>query len=369
MLKTWQRLKQTPSLWSRYFIREKVITAIREFFLARSFHEVEVPLLAPALPAESYLEVFETTLLDRRRQSSRAFLTASPEMFLKKLLVAGIGNCFTITKSFRNTEGQSNLHNPEFTMLEWYRVEADYKDVMKDIENLICYIHQQLYSSREERSDESRSYSKGSSRLRSNNKYILTYQDQTIDLTPPWERLSMVEAFRRYAKIQLEEALTIEFIQQVASQKGYSFTPETTWEELFHQIYLNEVEPHLGQGRPTIIYDFPSQMAALAKKKADDPRFAERFEVYIAGLELGDCYSELTDWKEQEERFKKEIGERRRLGKIDHPYDQDFIEALKVGLPKCAGLALGVDRTVMLFADVPRIQDTLFFPAKEMWDE
>ena len=107
---------------------------------------------------------------------------------------------------------------------------------------------------------------------------------------------------------------------------------------------------------------------ALAKKKKSDPRFVERFEVYIAGLELGDCYSELTDWKEQEERFIAETKERKRLGKINYPYDKDLIDALKVGLPKCSGLALGVDRTVMLFADVPRIQDTLLFPASEMWE-
>ena len=341
-------------LWQQYFMREKVIVAIRDFFLKEKFHEIETPLLASALPAESYLEVFETTLLDRHRKPKRAFLTASPEMFLKKLLVAGVGNCFSITKSFRNTEDLSHTHNPEFTILEWYRVGADYKDLMKDTEELFVHIYQHLFANNKTIKQFS-------------NKYILTYQNKTIDLTPPWERISMVAAFKKYAGVDLEKALTLETILPVAKTKGYQIGPKTTWEELFHQIYLNEIEPHFGKGRPTIIYDFPSQMAALAKKKDTDPRFAERFEVYIAGLELGDCYSELTDWKEQETRFKKETLERKRMGKTAYPYDADLIDALKAGLPKCSGLALGVDRAVMLFADVPRIQDTLFFPSGEMW--
>lgn len=179
----------------------------------------------------------------------------------------------------------------------------------------------------------------------------------------------MVEAFKKYAKMNLERFLTLGKIASIAKKKGYKVTHDNTWEQLFNQIYLNEVEPHLGRGRPTILYDFPSQMAALSRKKKDDPRFAERFEIFIEGLELGDAYSELSDWKEQEERFRQEVKQRRRLGKIDHPYDKDFIEALKAGLPRCAGLAMGVDRVLMLFADTKRIQDTLFFPVEEMWEK
>jgi lysyl-tRNA synthetase class 2 len=176
----------------------------------------------------------------------------------------------------------------------------------------------------------------------------------------------MVAAFKKYASVDLEKNLTQEEIIPTAKAKGYA-TENATWEQLFNQIYLNEVEPNLGQGKPTILYDFPSPMAALAKKKHGDPRFAERFEIFIAGLELGDAYSELSDWKEQEERFKAEVVERKRLGKTYYPYDKDFITALKVGLPRCAGLALGVDRLIMLFANVLRIQDVLFFPGSELW--
>lgn len=372
-LSNWQQLKKDPILFKTFLVREQVNQAIREFFTTKRFHEVEVPLLAPSLPAESYVEIFETKLLDRLRRPQNAYLTTSPEMYLKKLLVAGIGNCFCLTKSFRNTEDMSFLHNPEFSILEWYRGDADYRDVMKDTEELFVAIYKKLFPerSRRETSEKRKSSTLTKGRLSfgqsSGSNLALTYQGQTIDLSPPWERLSMVEAFQKYAKLDLEKALDLESIAPIAKTKGYEVGEQTTWEELFHQIYLNEVEPHFGRGKPTIIYDFPSQMAALAKKKDTDPRFAERFEVYIAGLELGDCYSELTDWQEQEERFKAETEERKRIEKTAYPYDVDFIEALKMGLPRCAGLAMGIDRVVMLFADTDKIQNVLFFPASEMW--
>ncbi len=372
MSKTWKLLHDQPRFWQRYFVREQLIEAVRQYFTNRQFHEVEVPLLAPTLPTESYYEVFETELLNRHRRGVKAYLATSPEPFLKKLLVAGIGNCYTITKSFRNTEDMSFTHNPEFTILEWYEVDTDYQDVMKTTEMLFCFIYKFLYSSSDERVRGVKKLPIDCSRSRlgrdTNNRLLLNYQGQSINITPPWERISMVEAFSKYARIELMSCLELKSMQKVAKVKGYQVEKDNTWEELFHQIYLNEVEPHFGNGKPTFIYDFPSPMAALAKKKDSDPRFAERFEFYIAGLELGDCYSELTDWKEQEERFIKETEERKRLGKINYPYDHDLIEAMKVGLPKCSGLAMGVDRVTMLFANAPRIQDVLLFPASEMWD-
>ncbi len=354
MTQTWQRLKKEPQYLSNLLIREKVVEAIRQFFKTRNYHEVEVPLLSSGLIPESYLEVFETTLLDRHRKPQPAFLTPSPELFLKKLLVSGFGSCFSLSKSFRNTENLSDTHNPEFTLLEWYRTGASYTDLMSESENLFKFIYSAVIQ-------------KSKIQNQKNTAYKIIYQNKTVDLTPPWERITMVEAFKKYADLDLFQILTPEAIVPVAQKKGYTITSTDTWEQIFHQIYLNEVEPNFGRGKPTIIYDFPSQMAALAKKKPDDPRFAERFEVFIAGLELGDAYSELTDWSEQEERFKSETEERKRLGKIEHPYDQDFLEALKIGLPKCAGMALGMDRLVMLFANAKNIQDVLLFPASELW--
>lgn len=345
-MKTWQKLENHPELWERYLIREKVIKAIRQFLDVQGFHEIETPILISHPPAESHLDVFQTLLLDRNRHASPAYLSTSPEVPLKKLMVAGLGNCYTLTKSFRNMETQGNLHNPEFTILEFYRVGATYRDIMKDSEELMVFIVRALM----------------------HDSLMLTYQGKSIDLTPPWERLSVAQAFEKYAHINFEEFLDNKKARRIAQEKGYSTEDTTTWEQIYNQILLNEIEQHLGQGRPTLLYDFPASIAALSKKKKSDPRFAERFEFYIAGLELGDCYSELTDWKEQEERFKRELGEIKRLGKTSYEYDHDFIEALKVGLPECSGIAVGVDRLIMLFADVTDIADTLFFPAKELFE-
>lgn len=361
-MKTWQKLREHPKLWERYFVREKVLTSIRRFFLDRNFHEVETPSLTGSLPPESYLDIFETTLLDRQRRPRRAFLPTSPEPFLKKLLVAGIGNCFALPKSFRNTEDHSDTHNPEFTILEWYRVGvypersrgADYTDIMADCEELLIFINTYLERSRP-----------GHGTTKSTE---LIYQGKRVDLSPPWERLLMVEAFERYAKMDLTKTLTRNAIAPIAKKKGYAVRDNDGWEELFDQIFLNEVEPRLGRGKPTILYDYPIALAALSKKKKSDPRFAERFEFYIEGLELGDAYTELTDWKEQLARFHLEYEERKRLGKVEHPIDMDFIDALKVGMPRAGGIAVGVDRLIMLFADVNDIADTMFFPGRELFD-
>ena len=188
----------------------------------------------------------------------------------------------------------------------------------------------------------------------------------SIGIHCEWERITVTAAFKKYANVDFDEFFT--HAPEIAQKKGYYVEKNTTWEELYNQIFLNEIEPHLGQNKATIIYDFPAAMAALAKKKESDPRFAERFEFYIAGLELGDAYSELTDPVEQEDRFKKEITTLTRLGKTTYDYDHDFIDALKVGLPACSGIAVGIDRLVMLLADVKNIAETLFFPACEEFD-
>lgn len=325
--------------------------AIRLFFEERHFHEVEAPLLIAHPPAESYLDVFESKLLNRNRKATPVYLSTSPEVPLKKLMVAGIGNCFSLTKSFRNMETQSETHNPEFTILEWYRVGVDYTDIMRDCEELLLHISESL----------KRDVDMGKS------PESLVYQGKQVDLRSPWERLTIAEAFKTYARVDFGEFLDVKVARRIAEGKGYRVEAQTTWEELYNQVFLNEVEPHLGHGRPTILYEFPGALGALARKKPSDQRFAERFEFYVEGLELGDCYSELTDWKEQEERFLGEIKEIKRLGKTMYDYDHDFIEALKVGLPESSGIAVGVDRLIMLFADAKTIQETLLFPADELF--
>lgn len=343
-----QDIKNNPILVSNLKIRATIIQSIRDFFITHNFLEVETPNLVSSLIPESYLEYFQTSLKNRVGKFENVFLTTSPESSLKKLLVAGIGNCFEITKSFRNTETDSVLHNPEFTILEWYRVNATYENVMQDCEDLLLYIKKQLHIK----------YPKKFS-----NDATITYKDKTIDLSKSWQRLSLTEAFKQYANLDLPSLLDEANMKEAVSKKGYNVSKETTWEELFNQVLLNEIEPHLGtEGKPTILFDYPTSEAALARKKPTDPRFAERFEFYVGALELGDCYTELTDPKEQEERFQKEQKLRKEKGKHEIKSDDEFIEALKEGLPSCSGIAVGLDRLVMLFTNTKSIQDVIWFP-------
>lgn len=340
-MKTFQKLKQKPELWRQYWVRERVIDAIRAFFKGRGFHEAEVPLLLPTPSTEPFLEVFKTELKDDRGNKWEGFLPSSPEFALKKLLSAGSGSVFTVTKSFRNGEGRSSRHNPEFTILEWYHTPGDYWTVAKDFEEFMLAINQ--------------------------GQPTLRYQGNEYSLQAPWERISVAEAFAKYAGIDTETMLDEAKLKQVGTQKGYQVTEQTTWEEIWNQIMANEIEPKLGRRGPTILYDYPVAQAALAKK-AHDPRFAERWEVFMAGLELGNCFSELTDWREQETRCLADLAERKRLGKTEYGMDTDFIDALKLGMPPTGGIAVGVDRLVAIFADVPTIAETLFFPVEELFN-
>lgn len=319
-MKTWKKIRKNPDLLPQYLVREKVIDIIRNFFKRQKFHEVSTPILVPIPSIEPNLEVFETQLRTLKGSKKKGFLILSPEFSIKKLLAAGVGNCFEITKCFRNEEEVSFLHNPEFTMLEWYRVGATYKDIMRDFENLFIEII---------------------------GKPKLVYQNATYDISLPWPRISFKEAFKKYAGKDIEGVK----------------------DEDFYKTFFNEVEPKLRKSkRPVFLYDYPVSQAALAKKSARDPRFAERFEVFVAGVEQGNCFSELTDYKEQKERFEKDKKERISLGKTNYPIDEDLLDALKEGIPDVSGIAVGVDRLVMLAADVPSISETLFFPAEEMFE-
>lgn len=348
-MKTFAKLKQNPELWERYWTREKVIDAIRKFFKDKGFHEAEVPLLLPAPSTEPFLEVFQTELKDDQGNKWQGFLPSSPEFALKKLLSAGSGSVFSITKSFRNGEGRSSRHNPEFTILEWYHTPGDYMDVATDFENLLLYILKSILV------------------LQYSGAPVLKYQGKEYDLSKPWEKISVAEAFKKYAGIDTETMLDATKLKEAGKKKGYQVNDETTWEEIWNQIIANEIEPKLGVTGPTILYDYPVKQAALSKRKVSDSRFAERFEVFMAGLELGNCFSELTDWKEQEARCIADLAERKALGRTEFPMDTDFIEALKMGMPETGGIAVGVDRLVALFADTPDIADTLFFPVVELF--
>lgn len=356
-MSTWKKWPHDEKIRQTYYIREELNFLIRKFFRNKKFHEVETPILLPALIPESYYEYFKTHLLDRNLQKKTLFLSASPESSLKKLLTAGFGNCFEITKSFRNTEIGSNIHNPEFTMLEWYMVNADYKNSMDLLKNLFQYLIVNL------RKKKLLPHFKGN---------LLPYNNLEIDMSR-WEKISIRKAFNKYCGIDFNslvdknansdnDIFSVSLIKTIARKKGYLVDRKNTWEEIFNQIYLNEIEPNLGIDHPTIIYDFPKPLAALAKLKSDNKLFAQRFELYIGNLELADCYTELDNWQEQQIRFDNDQYLRKKCKKYEITPDSEYIAALKKGLPDSSGVALGIDRTVMLFAGVEKIQDTLFFP-------
>jgi lysyl-tRNA synthetase class 2 len=334
-------------------MREQVIDALRLFFKQRGYHEVETPLMTAYPGAEPYLNLFETKLdrLDGRQQT--AYLLTSPEYAMKKLVVAGMGNIFQICKTFRNNESLGGTHNPEFTILEWYHVGVDYFALMDEFEAMMAFIAKQVG--------------------RDLDNFI--YQGRSFNLAKPYLRFSVAELFERYVGLDADQLLDLEALRQAAAARGYdlagldSLSQEMAWEELYNQLFLNEIESQLSSfDQPVIVYDYPAPQAALARKKASDPRFAERFEVYLGGIELGNAFGELTDAVEQEARLRADLVLRQELGKKPQPIDQDFIDALHQGMPETSGIAVGVDRLIMLMADAASIEETLFFPSSETFE-
>lgn len=330
MQSIWKKIKEDPSLKKKFYQKAKILEAIRDFFKKEGFWEIDSPTLVESPDPSSFNEVYEIESQDKKK----FFLTPSPEFFLKKMLVAGFENIYQITKAYRDQQEKDPLHLREFIILEWYRTGGDYKDLMRDCENLVNFIKQRL------------------------GKDKIIYQGKEISLAPPWPKISCQEAFKKYARVDLNEFLDLEKARQISLKKGYCEVENSTWEELYHQIFLNEVEPQLLKEPAIILYDYPAPLAALSKIKESDSRYAERMEFYLAGLELGNGYSELTDWQEQEKRLKSDLEERRKKGMKIFDYDQDFINALKKGMPKTAGIAVGIDRLIMLFTDSKEIKET-----------
>jgi elongation factor P--beta-lysine ligase len=310
----------------------KVWRATEQFLDEQGYLKLELPVLLPALIPESYLEIFATEFCYFNRRQ-KLYLSPSPELLLKRLMVEKIGDCYYLGKAFRNSEPTNELHLPEFNMLEFYKVNCDYNDIKKEISKLLLFISQKVCHTKE-----------------------ITYRGKKINFSKKWEEISVAEAFVRYAHIAKDELFNQLKFKQKAKEKGYQIS-NASYIDLFSQIYTQEIEPRLGvNGRPTIIYDYPKEMAALAKLNKDNLT-AQRFEFYIAGVELGDCYTELTNWQEQAKRFEEEAALRQKTKKINHPVDWGFIEALKKGLPNSAGIAIGFERLAMIFADVVKIKD------------
>jgi lysyl-tRNA synthetase class 2 len=342
----YKRMIVDASIKERLRERVRIFQLIREFFEKEGFLEVDTPLLVRLPGMEPYLDVFKTRFFtdpQKKDQGEDMYLITSPEYAMKKLLVAGYEKIFQIARSFRNKETASNLHNPEFSLLEWYRAYAGYEEVMEDCEKLVHFLTTRLFEND-----------------------FLQYQGSNINVSPPWPRLKVRDAFLEYAGIQHEDFEDPVRLREAALKKGYKVNEKTPFEDVFFLIFMNEIEPKLGFDKPVILFDYPIQMAALSKACEDDPRYAERFEIYIAGMELANAFTELNDPDEQRKRLEAERLERQKLQKDDYPVDQSFISALEFGMPPSAGPALGVDRLIMLLTDTPDINNVLFFPHKDL---
>jgi len=287
-------------------LRAVLIQALRTFFIDCGYLEVETPLRIPAPAPEAHIVPLT---------SEGWFLQTSPELCMKRLLAAGIPKIFQICKCFRKDE-RGDRHLPEFTMLEWYAADSDYRDLMMDCEALLRHLAVAM-----------------------GKDGVLEWQGRRIDLGPEWERITVAEAFRRYAPCTVDEALA---------------------QDRFDEMLVEHVEPHLGMPTPTFLYDYPATLGALARLSPTDPTVAERFELYVAGLELANGFSELVDPVEQRTRFLAEQEAIRLQDRDPGPMPELFLAEL-AEMPQAAGIALGVDRLAMLFAGAERIDQAVAF--------
>ncbi|HQT75012.1 MAG: EF-P lysine aminoacylase GenX [Acidiphilium sp. 37-67-22] len=308
--------------------RGRLAQATRAFFTARGYMEVETPYLVPAPGEEVHLAALATTVHAPDGAAARRWLHTSPEFAMKKLLAGDAGPIFQLARVWRDHEG-SDTHSPEFTMLEWYRPGADIAALIEETAQF----------------------------LRAVLPPVVTCRGVTTELAEI-EVLSVAEAFERHCG--LDVLASMGDAGRLAADAGVARREGEDWEDLFFRLMLGRIEPQLGRRRPTFLTDWPAPLAALARRRADDPRVAERFELYVCGMELANAFAELTDPAEQRARFEADRARRHALyGREDWALDEDFVAA--VGrMPECAGIALGFDRLAMVAAGAPRITDVLW---------
>ena len=323
--------------------RGEITRALRGWFQAQGFEEVETPALQVMPGAEPHLFAFETVLTTPGGDSSQRYLHTSPEFAMKKLLVAGLPKIFQLARTYRNAD-RSATHSPEFTMLEWYRAEPRYEALIEDSIGLIRACATACGAT------------------------ALTWGGISCDPFAEWRVISVADAFQEWAGVDLMATIPDGRIGNAealgAAARATRIEPHDgdDWETIFFRIFLDRIEPHLGHPVPTVLKDYPIAMAALARPKAEDPRLAERFEIFVAGLELANAFGELTDAAEQRRRLIEDMAKKRALYGQDWPIDEDFLAALAFGMPPSAGIALGFDRLVMLLTGAADIEDVLWAP-------
>jgi elongation factor P--(R)-beta-lysine ligase len=321
--------------------RGRIKSAIRRWFEDQGFVEVETACLQISPGNEAHLHAFKTEFRTEAGATSPYYLHTSPEFACKKLLAAGETKIFTFAPVFRNGE-RGPLHSPEFTMLEWYRAGAPYATLMDD-----CAAILRIAATATDRWDWS-------------------FGGKACDVRQPSNRITLHQAFAQFANIQFDDcfagaAVDLSAMKREAARIGVRVADDDTWPDLFSRVLVEKIEPHLGRDRPTILCEYPTHEAALARPTAHDPRVAERFELYVCGVELANAFGELTDPAEQRRRFEAEMSEKARVYGERYPIDEDFLAAL-AQMPAASGSALGFDRLVMLATGAATVDHVLWTP-------
>ena len=321
-------------------VRMRIVAALRELFAARDFVEVETATLVLSPGNETHLHAFATELVAPTGVRARLYLRTSPEFACKKLLAAGERRIVEFGRAFRNRE-RGALHRPEFTMLEWYRVEEPCEVLMQDCAAVLAVAAKTAGTTQ------------------------FSLRGRAIDPFAAPERLTVAQAFSRYAGTDLLALLPPQpaaVFAAAANAAGVRTAPDDTWGDVFSRVLVEKIEPHLGLGQATILYDYPAIQSPLARPKASDPRLADRFELYACGIELANGCAELTDAAEQRKRLEEQMLEKERVYGERYPIDEDFLTALSM-MPDACGVALGLDRLVMLAAGATHIDDVVWTPS------
>lgn len=328
-------LATNPESRAVFELRAAIVKGIRTFLDARGFLEVETPMMH-AIPGGAAARPFVT---HHNALDLELYLRVAPELFLKRLLVGGIPRVYEINRNFRN-EGISTRHNPEFTMLEFYWAYADYRMMMDLTEELLSGL-----------ADEAK---------RVLGKDTLTWEGEPIDWARPWARLTMREAIAKFGGVAPERLEDLEAVSAELRQRGLDIPPGGTYGHCLMALFEEVAEPHLFQ--PTFITEHPVEVSPLSKQRPDDPRFTERFELYIGRMEMANAFSELNDPDVQAERFRGQLDAREKGDAEAHRFDADYVRALEHAMPPAAGIGIGIDRLTMLLADRSSIRDVILFP-------
>lgn len=315
-------------------LRFQIIKLIREFFWSQNFSEVDPPVLVKYPGQEPNLSAMRVEFSNEHAKPFNGYLHTSPEYAMKKMLSAGFDKIFYLGKCYRDFESFGGYHNPEFTMIEWYRCNADFWILMEDVRNLVSYLLERIESPK--------SFDKD------------------------WKILSMKDLWREFVGVDLNNFLEKEKMFELCVDRGFKPEEGESYEELFYRIFLREIEPKLEGMGNVIVHHYPAQMASLSKLSEKEIGYAERFEVYIDGIEIANAFTELTNANEQLKRLQKEQRERKRLGKEVYEIDLEFIEALK-SMPDSTGIALGVDRLIQIILGCQNINDVLILPASSLF--